>query len=57
MLLNDRKEALVFALLILIVLPGGYFGLKYSNRIEHVETMVQAKVRSIKALAYVNPDS
>jgi PAS domain S-box-containing protein len=51
-----KRLALAFGLLILILLPGGYLSLKYSNRVEHVETVAQMKATAVNTLAYANPD-
>ncbi len=51
-----KRLALVFALLVTIALPGGYFGLSYSNLIQHVETVVETKAGAVNALASANPD-
>ncbi len=51
-----RRLALLFALVVVIALPGGYFGLKYSSLIEHVETVAQVKAGAINALVDANPE-
>ena len=51
-----RRLALVFALSVGIGLPGGYFGLQYSNLIEHVETVTRIKAGAVNALAAATPD-
>ena len=50
-----RRLALVFALAVGIGLPAGYFSLKYSNLIEHVETVAEVKVGAINAPASATP--
>ena len=50
-----RRLALLFGLLVLIALPSGYFGLKYSNRIEHVQTAAEIKARAVNVLVYASP--
>jgi len=51
-----KRLALVFALLVTIALPGGYFSLKYSSLVEHAETVAQVKAGAVNALASANPD-
>ena len=45
----------MFALSVGIALPGGYFGLNYSNLVEHVETVAQVKAGAVNTLATANP--
>jgi PAS domain S-box-containing protein/putative nucleotidyltransferase with HDIG domain len=51
-----KRLALVFALVVTIALPAGYFSLKYSNLIDHVETMAQVKAGAVNTLASANPE-
>jgi hypothetical protein len=51
-----RRLALVFALSVTIALPGGYFGLQYSNLIEHVETVTRVKAEAVNTLATTSPE-
>ena len=51
-----KRLALVFALLVTIGLPGGYFGLQYSSHIEHVEITAELKAQGLTALVAANPE-
>ncbi|CAG4883829.1 protein of unknown function [Georgfuchsia toluolica] len=51
-----KRLARVFSLVVGIGLPIMYFGLKYSNLVEHVETMAIIKAQSVTSLVTANPD-
>ena len=51
-----KRLALMFALLVGLGLPAGYFGLQYSNHIKHVELTARLKAQSLSALVAVNPE-
>ena len=51
-----KRLALLLALLLLIVLSGGYFSLKYSNKAEHVQAVADTKAQAISSLIRANPD-
>lgn len=50
-----KRLALLFALVVVIALPGGYFSLKNSNLTDHVETVAQVKAGAVNALASADP--
>lgn len=50
-----KRMALLFALSVTVALPGVYFGLEYSNRIEHLETVAGLKAEAINAIARADP--
>ncbi|MDP3617261.1 MAG: PAS domain S-box protein, partial [Rhodoferax sp.] len=50
-----KRLAQMFALVVAITLPGGYFSLKYSNLTDHVETVAQVKAGAVNALASADP--
>ena len=56
LVLTAKRVALLFALVILIILPAGYFSLKYSNRCEHVESVADIKAQAVSSLIRANPD-
>ncbi len=49
------RWAFVFALSVTVALPSAYFGLQYSNRVQHVEVTAQLKAQSLTALVAANP--
>ncbi|TAK54515.1 MAG: PAS domain S-box protein, partial [Dehalococcoidia bacterium] len=51
-----KRLALMFALSVALGLPGGYFGLQYSNHIKHVELTARLKAGSLSALVAANPE-
>ena len=51
-----KRLALVFALSVGLGLPAGYFGLQYSNQVEHVEITARLKAESLSDLVAANPE-
>lgn len=51
-----KRLALVFAMVVGIGLPGGYFGLNYSSLIAHVEMTAQIKAENVTSLVIDNPE-
>ncbi len=50
-----RRLAFVFALVMGIGLPGGYFTVDYSRLVTHVEGIAQTKAETINSLVSANP--
>ncbi|CAG4883164.1 protein of unknown function [Georgfuchsia toluolica] len=51
-----KRLTLLFATLVVVGLPGGYFSLKYSSLVEHVELSAQVRAAKITSLATANPE-
>lgn len=52
-----KRLALLFALVVGVGLPGGYFALNYSNLAEHVEISAMVRASRITSLVTANPKS
>ena len=51
-----KRLALLFALLVVVGLPSGYFSLKYSSLIEHAELSAQVRAAKVSTLATATPE-